>query len=315
MMKKLTALMTTLILTLCLASTAVAAYPEKAVTLIVPFGAGGATDVPARFLANKLEKKLGQTIVVQNIAGAGGTQGMAQVAAAAPDGYTLGYTSIGVVCLQPHVQNIPFGRDSFDFLGMATRQPVVVMSSTKAPWKNFKEMVAEVAKNPNKYIVAITGTGNMTHVPMIELATRFNLKFRYIPYRTTPEIMKDMITGRVHLHADTPVPLSQFDVFGLVQFADERAGNLKFPTAREEGFDKNLSHWQGVVAPKGLPGDVADKLAGAIREVVQSPDFINEMTKMNTRANWMGPADFKALFEKEFDMYGTVLKELLPSKK
>lgn len=315
MVKRLASLITAAVLTLSFAFAAGAAYPSKPVTMIVPFGAGGSTDVPARFLANMLEKKLGQTIVVQNIAGAGGTQGMAQVSGAAPDGYTLGYAPIGVLCLQPHVQNVPFGRDSFDFLGMVARQPVVVMSSTKAPWKDFNGMVEEVRKNPNKYIVAITGTGNMTHIPMIELANHFDLKFRYIPYRTTPEIMKDMITGRVHLHADNPVPLSQFDVFGLVQFADKRADNLDFPTTKEVGFDKNLSHWQGVVAPKGLPKDVADKLAGLIQEVVQSPEFAAEMKKMNTRANWMGPADFTALFQQEFDMFGKVLRDLMPAKK
>ena len=109
MTKKLLALITGLLLALA-ALPAFAAYPEKPITLIVPFGAGGATDVPARIIANMMEKKLGQTIVVQNIAGAGGTQGMAQVSGAAADGYTLGYTPTGVVCLQPHVQNIPFGR-------------------------------------------------------------------------------------------------------------------------------------------------------------------------------------------------------------
>ena len=295
MTKKLLALITGLLLALA-ALPAFAAYPEKPITLIVPFGAGGATDVPARIIANMMEKKLGQTIVVQNIAGAGGTQGMAQVSGAAADGYTLGYTPTGVVCLQPHVQNIPFGRDSFDFIGMAVRQPVVVMSSKKAPWKDFTSMVETIKKAPNKYIVAVTGIGNMTHVPMVELAKHFGLQFKIIPYRSTAEVMKDLITGRVHLHADTPVPLSQFDVYGLIQFADKRAEGLDFPTTTEVGFDKTYSHWQGFVAPKGLPADVLSTLSTTLQSVIESPEFAAEAKKLNTMAYWLTSAAFKALF-------------------
>jgi tripartite-type tricarboxylate transporter receptor subunit TctC len=314
MLKKITACLATILLTLY-AATAFAAYPDKTITLIVPFGAGGSTDVPARFLANMMEKELGQTIVVQNIVGAAGTQGAAQVVTANPDGYTLGYVPTGVVCLQPHLQNVPYGRDSFTFLGMVTRQPVVLMSSKKAPWKDFKEMVEIVKKEPDKHVVAITGTGNMTHIPVLELAKHFGLQFRYIPYRSTAEIMKDMLTGRVALHADNPVPLSQFDVFGLVQFTDARAENLDFPTTKEMGYDgRILSHWQGVVAPKGLPADVAERLAQVIQNVVQSPQFAAEMTKMSTSATWMGPAEFTRFFEQEYDLYGNILNELMSKK-
>ena len=312
MLKNIIACLATILLALSLSVAAFGAYPSRTITLIVPFGAGGATDIPARFLASMMEKKLGQTVIVQNIAGAAGTQGTAQIAAAKPDGYTLGYLPTGVVCLQPHLQNVPFGRDSFTFLGMVARQPVVLMSSKRAPWKNFEEMVETVRKEPNRHVIAITGTGNMTHIPVQELARHFGLQFRYIPYRTTPELMKDMITGRVALHADNPVPLSQFDVFGLIQFADERADNLDFPTAKEMGFDSGFSHWQGVVAPKGMPAELAEKLAQVIQEVVQSPEFATEMARINSNAYWMGAAEFTAFFENEFDIYGNVLKELMP---
>jgi tripartite-type tricarboxylate transporter receptor subunit TctC len=313
MLKKVTLCLTTIFLILLIASVAFAAapFPNRTITLIVPFGAGGSTDVPARFLANMLEKKLGQAIVIQNVVGAAGTTGVAQLAAARPDGYTLGYIPKGTVSLQPHVQNLPYGRDSFDFLGMVTRQPAVLMSSKHAPWQNFQEMIEMVRKEPNKYIVAITGTGNMTHLPVAILAKHFDLKLRYIPYRSTPEVMKDMITGRVHLHADNPVPLSQFDIFGLVQFADTRADNLDFPTTKEMGFDRAIYHWQGVVAPKGLPEDVKKTLVQAIKEVVQSPEFIDGMEKIATHAHWMGLAEFTRFFEEEFNSYRDVLKELI----
>ena len=193
------------------------------------------------------------------------------------------------MCLQPHVQHVPFNRDSFDFIGLVTRQPVVLMSSKVAPWKNFEEMVEIVKKEPDKYVVAITGTANMTHIPVVELAKHFGLKLRYIPYRTTAEVMKDMITGRVHLYADSPVPLSQFDIFGLIQFAEKRAKNLDLPTTKELGFDRDISHWQGLIAPKNLPQEALDKLASVVKEVVESPEINAELVKMSPHARWDGP--------------------------
>lgn len=314
MRKHLALLFGALSLVVLTCGSAFAAYPEKPITLIVPFGAGGATDVPARLLAGMLEKKIGRPIIVQNIAGAAGAQGMAHVAAA-PDGYTLGYAPTGAACLQLHVQTQPYGKDSFTFLGMAVRQPVAVMSTQKAPWKNFAEMADIVRKNPNKYIVGITGVSNMTHVPMAALAKHYGFAFRYIPYRSSPELMKDRITGRVHLYGDTPVALAQFDIFGLAQFADVPADNLKdLPLAKDLGFDKVYSHWQGVIAPKGLPEDVRAFLGAAVKEVVESAEFAAEAAKLSTTAHWMGPDDFQALFEKEFDMYGEEVKYLMPKK-
>ena len=111
------------------ATGALAAYPDHPITLVVPFGAGGGTDIPARLLAGMMEKRLGQPIVVQNVSGAGGTLGVAQVAAAKPDGYTLGYVPTGTMCLQPHVMKLPYGTDAFDFIGTSVSQPVVLMTA------------------------------------------------------------------------------------------------------------------------------------------------------------------------------------------
>ena len=202
-----------------------------------------------------MEKRLGQPIVVQNVSGAGGTLGVAQVAAAKPDGYTLGYVPTGTMCLQPHVMKLPYGTDAFDFIGTSASQPVVLMTAKNAPWKNINEFIEMAKKNPNKYVVGITSTGNMTHVPMLQFAEHFGLKLRFIPYRSGGEIFKDIMAGRTHLHADAPASLSTFDVYGLVQFADERSENLSdIPTTKELGMDARFSHWQGVIAPRGMVG-------------------------------------------------------------
>lgn len=300
-----------LLLSLVTFGSAFAAYPERPITLIVPFGAGGVTDIPARLLAHMLETKLGQPVIVQNISGAGGTQGTAQVAAAKPDGYTFGYVAAGTMSLQPHVLNLPFGKDSFDFMGLVTRQPLVLVSPKKAPWKNLEEMVEIVKAAPNKYIVGITATGNMTHLPILVLAKHYGLQLRFIPYRSTTEIMKDMAANRTHFYADSPVSLSQFDVFGLLQFSNEKAENLSMPTVQDIGLDNTFVHWQGVVAPKGIPAAEFETFSKALQEAVTSEHFKNETRKMGTNAYWLDSKDFSQMYFKEFEFYGRLIKETM----
>lgn len=292
-----------------------AAYPDHPITLIVPFGAGGGTDIPARLLAGMMEKKLGQPIVVQNVSGAGGTLGVSQVAVAKPDGYTLGYVPTGTMCLQPHMMKLPYETDAFDFIGLSVSQPVVLMCAKNAPWKNVEEFIETARKHPSKYVVGITATGNMTHVPMLQFAKHYGLKLRFIPYRSGAEIFKDIMAGRTHLHADAPASLSTFDVYGLVQFADERSENLSdIPTTKEIGMDARFSHWQGVIAPRGLPEDVARTLEAAMSEVVNSEAFRQEALRLKTKAHWMSSKDFRTLYSEELNTYGDILKEALPRK-
>lgn len=132
------------------ATGALAAYPDHPITLVVPFGAGGGTDIPARLLAGMMEKRLGQPIVVQNVSGAGGTLGVAQVAAAKPDGYTLGYVPTGTMCLQPHVMKLPYGTDAFDFIGTSVSQPVVLMTAKKRPVEEHQRIYRNGEKEPQQ---------------------------------------------------------------------------------------------------------------------------------------------------------------------
>lgn len=299
-----------LIASMLTVSAAEAAWPEKPVTLIVPFGAGGGTDISARLMANMIEKKIGKPIVVQNISGAGGTQGVSTLASAKADGYTFAYVPVGTMCQQPHLMRLPYGVDDFQFIGMVMRQPVVVMAGNNAPWKNFAEFLKMVKENPNKYVVGITGKGNMNHTPMLSLAKHFDLKLRFIPYRNAAEVFKDMMAGRTHLFADAPAALSSYDIFGMAQFAAERAANLPdIPTAKECGMDAVFSHWQGVIAPKGIPAEAFEGMEKVVKEVVTSEEFKNEAARLKTNANWMSSADFTALYYKELQDYKTILQE------
>ena len=289
------------------AGPALAAYPDHPITMIVPFAAGGSNDLPARVLADMLEKKLGQPVVVQNVVGAGGTQGTTQIAQAKPDGYTIGFDPTGALCLQPHMNKL----DSFQFLGIVTQQPVVMMTPKNAPWKNLEEMVEIVRKAPGKYIVGISGRGNMSHVPVLALAKHYGLQLRYVTYRSTPETMKEMAAGRLHFHADNPVALSQYEVYGLIQFSDRKVDNLPMPNSADIGLNKNFVMWQACIAPKGLPADVTKTLVDALSEVAHSPEYAEAVRKLSVNPWWLGPEDAQAFYAKEFAAYGEALKEAL----
>lgn len=304
-------LLLTLVGALLMAGTAFAEYPDHPITMIVPFGAGGSNDLPARVLAGMLEKKLGQPVVVQNVVGAGGTVGTTQIAEARPDGYIIGFDPTGALCLQPHMNKLKYGVDSFQFLGMVTQQPVVLMTGNNAPWKDLDEMVEMARKEPGKYIVGISGRGNMSHVPVLALAKHYGLKFRYVTYRSTPEIMKEMAAGRLQLHADNPVALSRYDVHGLVQFSDRKVDNLPMPNSADIGLNKNFIMWQACIAPRGLPEDVLKKLVSALSEVVHSQEYADAIRKLGINPWWLGPEEAQKFYAREYAAYGEALKEAL----
>lgn len=288
-----------------------AAYPDKPITMIVPFGAGGSNDLPARLLAEMMEKRLGVPVVVQNVVGAGGTVGTTQIAEAKPDGYTIGFDPTGALCLQPHMNKLAYGVDSFQFLGMVTQQPVTLMTGNNAPWKDLDEMIKMVQENPGKYVVGISGRGNMSHVPVLALAKKYNLNFRYVTQTSTPEVMKEIAAGRVHLHADNPVALSQYDIKGLLQFSDKKVDNLPMPNSADIGLDKNFIMWQAVIAPKGLPEDVLNTLVTTLDEIVHTPEYAEGVRKLGINPWWLGPKEAQEYYDEEFVAYGEALKEAM----
>lgn len=300
-----------LVMALFCATGAKAEFPDHSITMIVPFGAGGSNDLPARFLASMMEKELGQPVIVQNVVGAGGTIGTTQIAQAKPDGYTIGFDPTGALCLQPHMNKLEYGVDSFQFLGMVTQQPVTLMTGKNAPWKNLEEMVKIVKEAPGKYVVGISGRGNMSHVPVLALAKHYGLNFRYVTYRSTPEIMKEIAAGRVALHADNPVALSQYDIFGLLQFSDKKVDNLDMPNSKDIGLNKNFVMWQAVIAPKGLPEDILNKLVTTLDKIVHTQEYADGVRKLGINPWWLGPKDAQEFYDVEFAAYGEALKDAL----
>jgi tripartite-type tricarboxylate transporter receptor subunit TctC len=246
-------------------------FPQRAVTLVVPFAAGGPVDTVARILAEPMRKALGQAVVVDNTTGAGGSIGVGRVARAAPDGYTL---SIGH--RSTHVVNgavYPLGYDllkDLEPVAMVGGNPMIIVSKPQLPAANLKEMVAWVKANPEKVNVGTAGAGSSTHIAGIYFQNEIGAKLAFIPYKGTGPAMQDLLGGQIDMMVDqlsNSLPqVRGGKIKGFAITAKERsAAAPEIPTVDEAGLPGlHIAIWYGIWAPKGTPRDVIARLNAAV---------------------------------------------------
>ena len=246
-------------------------FPQRAVTLVVPFAAGGPVDVVARILAEPMRKSLGQAVVVDNTTGAGGSLGVGRVARAAPDGYTL---SIGH--WSTHVVNgavYPLGYDllkDLEPVAMVGGNPMIVVSKPALPAANLKELVAWVKSNQDKVNVGTAGAGSSTHIAGIYFQNEVGAKLAFIPYKGTGPAMQDLIGGQIDMMVDqlsNSLPqVRGGKIKGYAITAKERSPAApEIPTVDEAGLPGlHIAIWYGLWAPKGTPKDVIARLNAAV---------------------------------------------------
>ncbi|MBS7695916.1 MULTISPECIES: tripartite tricarboxylate transporter substrate binding protein BugD [unclassified Chelatococcus] len=251
---------------------AAAAYPERPITMIVPFAAGGPTDVIARIVAENMSKTLGQQIIVENVAGAGGTTGSTRAAQAAPDGYTLVMGHMGThgaaPALYPNLKYDP--AKDFAPVGLAAGTPILIVAKKDFPAKDLKEFVAYVKANADKVNQAHAGVGSVSHSTCTLLDAQLGIKPTLVPYGGTGPALNDLVSGQVDFMCDQIVNLvPQIQAGTIKAFAvatPERSPSLPdVPTTKEAGLpDYQVSAWNAIFAPKGTPEDVIAKLNNAL---------------------------------------------------
>jgi tripartite-type tricarboxylate transporter receptor subunit TctC len=277
-----------------------AQYPEKGLTLIVPYGAGGGTDITARLLAKDLEAVVGKPITVINIGGGGGWKGWGTLAQAKPDGYTIGY--LNVPAIYAGYLDKKLGRketlESFTPIMNHVIDYNVLTVRPDSPFKNLKDLVEATKKAPNTVSISAHGVGGDEHLAIIAFERASGAKFRIVQNKSTPESKTQVLGGHVQVLASnvseiaTEVKDGQLRVLGVMS-AEKSSFLPGAQTFKEQGFNLEASNSRGIATPAGLPKDVEAKLVGWLEKVISSKEHQQKATGLFLQPQVIRAADYK----------------------
>jgi tripartite-type tricarboxylate transporter receptor subunit TctC len=295
------------------------AYPTKTVTVIVPFAAGGPTDTVARLVAQSMSKTLKQTVIVENVGGAGGTIGAARVAKADPDGYTLLLHHIGQSTAPSLYRKLPYNAiDSFEPIGLITDVPMTFVARANFPAKDFKELLDYVKANKDKVSYANAGVGSASHLCGMLFMSAINTELTTVPYKGTGPAMNDLLGGQVDFMCDqttnttSQIKSGKIKVYGVT--TKTRVPSLpQVPTLNEAGLPNfEVAVWHGLYAPKGTPKPVVDTLSGALKTALKDPNVKARFAELGTEPvaeDRATPEALRTFLKSENDKWSPIIKK------
>ncbi len=290
------------------------AYPERPVRLVVPYPAGGGADGLARMIANKIEARLGQPVVVDNKPGANTMLASAEVARAKPDGYTLLYVASSFT-INPSLYKVPYDTaNAFAPVGMVAEVPLIIIRNHKVPYNTVQELVAAAKAKPGRIPYASYGQGSPAHLGGELLESVAGIEMMHVPYKGSAPALNDLLGGQVNVSFSSIEPALQLiatnKVHPIAVMTKKRIHALpNVPTVAEvyPGFE--AIGWNGIVAPAGTPAPIVAKLNAAINEAVNSPDVQQKYAKQGVEADPMTPEAFAKLIKDEIAKWGDVVRK------
>jgi tripartite-type tricarboxylate transporter receptor subunit TctC len=291
-------------------------YPSQPIKLILPFAAGGQSDVIARIAAERLTSALGQPVIVENVAGAGGMIAAAKVARSPADGYTIFLPNASTVTIAPHLQPSS-GVTSASFAPIATvsQFPLVLVVNSNSPYKSLADVIAAAKSKPGGLSFATPGVGTTPHLASETFSQEAGITITSVAYKGGAPALNDLLAGQVDLYFEAPATI----------FAQIQAGKLRplavtgkkrivalpnVPTVAELGFPKvTLESWAAFVAPKGTPVAIIERLRTEIEKVVKSPDFTRKLEERGFEPLSTSPAELARMISEESVRWGQVIKD------
>jgi tripartite-type tricarboxylate transporter receptor subunit TctC len=290
-------------------------WPTRTTRIIVPFGAGSTPDVVARLLADNMQKKLGQTFVVENKAGGGGIIGTDAVAKAAPDGSTIGISIGGPLAINTLLMSkLPYdpAKDIAPVTQLIT-QPSGIAVNAELKVDSIAELIALLKKNPGKYNFASIGNGSLSHLAMAALAQKSGTEIAHIPYASSPQAMTAVIRGDAHMAAMPAISVKPHMESGKVKMLAVSTANRSpylpnVPTLKESGIDVEADAWMGLIAPGGTPPAIVDKINKAVIEALKDPAIKAKLAAVLMEPVGNSPAEFRAKIDAEIGRWSPVIK-------
>ena len=301
----------------CAATVHAQSYPTHPPRLIVPFPAGGSTDLIGRSLAKKLGEGLGQQLIVENRVGAGGTIGLTTLAKSPADGYTLGLGTVSTLGMAPVVRaNPPYDSlAAFAPVSLVASAPFIVVVNASVPAKSLGELIALARANPGRYNFGSIGDGTLQHFAGESFKSLARVEIVHVPYKGAAPVLVDLLAGQVQIG---------FDIIASFQLQNIQSGRLRalavlgpkrvaqlpsVPTAEEAGLPRlDVTAWFGLVAPKGTPADIITRLNAEVRKAVASAELREAIATQGLEPVADSPQEFAAFIEKEITRWAQVVK-------
>ena len=295
-------------------------FPARPISIIVPFAAGGPTDIVARVIAAQFASSLGQQAVVENVVGAAGTIGMVRAARAAPDGYTLLLAGMSTMSFSPTIYpNLPaHAINSFEPIGIVASAPIVLVVAKQVPGNTVEEFVAHLRVHADKMTNGHAGVGSSSHLACALLNSRLGVKTSVVPYRGTAPVMNDILAGQIHYMCDqTTSVMAQIQAGGvkaLAVLAQQRSPALPdVPTIAEAGHPgSEMVLWNALFAPKGTPPEIVKQINGAIAKGVDAPAASKQFAELGAEAprpDQRSPEALGKLLAADVEKWGKVIRD------
>lgn len=295
---------------------AAADYPERPVTLICPFPAGGAMDIVARGLSESMKKYFPQPLTVVNRAGAAGTIGNSEVVQARPDGYTLGISAVAVLTVQPHRTQLPYqGPDTYTPINKLVNLAIVLAVKNDAPWRTAQEFLSAAQQSPGKIRVSSPGIGTILHLILEDLKGRAKVDLTHVPFRGNGEAIPALLGGHVEasiVHPGEIVPHVQAGKARVLTVFEPARDPLfpDAPTARELGHDITLGVYYLLIGPKGTPPAIVQKVSAAAKQALQDPAFVTLAQGRGFQIDYKGPEETTKELWDSYKAFGPLVQRL-----